>query len=157
MKTTPGNTPGRRQTTRAVLVLATMVGLTGAGAAVATASTTRADSYTMEAYRETIKPWDSVKIPSLSCTTGWLQDVELSPGRIVPKGVQVLEPGGIAVTISDVKSTQVTDWWHKSHFPITGTDADGGPSTATNWAFTSQELVINLHCTTDLSKAAKDR
>jgi hypothetical protein len=131
--------------------------VTGLGVGAASAVSSDPTAYSVEAFRETIKPWDSITIPSLSCPTGYLQDVNLSPGRIVPKGVEVLEPNAIGVTISEVKSTLVTDWWNTPHYPVTGTTTEGGPSTATNWdPFTSHELIIRLHCTTDLSKAFKD-
>ena len=154
-----GPAPGRIRTSLptklavAGVVAAAVVG----GTAVATASaSTTSSSYTVEAFRETVKPWDSISIPSLSCPTGYLEDVNLSPGRM-PGGVQVIEPGAIGVTISDVKSTMVTDWWNKQHYPATGTDASKGFSTATNWdPFSSHELVIKLQCTTDLTKAYKD-
>ena len=132
--------------------------VTGVGVSAATAaSTTSADTYSFEAFRETINPWDSISIPALSCPTGYFKDVELSPGRIVPKGVEVLEPNAIGVTIAAVKSVPVTDWWNTQHHPVTATDPDSGFSTATNWdPISSHELIIRLHCTTDLSKAYKD-
>jgi hypothetical protein len=129
----------------------------GVGVGAASAVSSDPTAYSVEAFRETIKPWDSITIPSLSCPTGYLQDVHLAPGRLVPKGVEVLEPNAIGVTISEVKSTLVKDWWNKPHYPVTGTTTEGGPSTATNWdPFSSHELIIRLHCTTDLTKAFKD-
>ena len=114
-------------------------------------------SYSTEAFRETIRPWDSITIPALSCPTGYLENQDYSPGRIVPKGVEILEPDAIGVTISEVKSTLVTDWWNTPHYPVTGTTPHGGHSTATNWdPFASKELIIRLHCTTDLDKAFMD-
>ena len=143
---------------RVVLVAAVAAAaVTGLGVGTASAVGSDPTAYSVEAFRETVKPWDSITIPSLSCPTGYLQDVHLAPGRIVPKGVEVLEPNAIGVTIAEVKSTTVTDWWNKQHYPVTGTDASGGFSTATNWdPFISHELIIRLHCTTDLSKAFKD-
>jgi len=129
----------------------------GVGAATAASTSTSSDAYSFEAFRETIKPWDSISIPAMSCPTGYFKDVELSPGRIVPKGVEVLEPNAIGVTIAAVKSVPVTDWWNTQHHPVTATDPDSGFSTATNWdPISSHELIIRLHCTTDLSKAYKD-
>ena len=131
--------------------------VTGVGVGAATASSTSTDTYSFEAFRETIKPWDSISIPALSCPTGYFQNVELSPGRIVPKGVEVLEPNAIGVTIAAVKNTPVQDWWNKQHYPVTTTDPDSGFSSATNWdPFSSHELIIRLHCTTDLTKAYMD-
>jgi hypothetical protein len=153
-----GGRPRIRAAGRVALVAAVAAAAV-AGLGVGTASAVSSDptAYSVEAFRETIKPWDSITIPSLSCPTGYLQDVHLSPGRIVPKGVEVLEPNAIGVTITEVKSTQVADWWNKPHYPVTGTTTKGGPSTATNWdPFSSHELSIRLHCTTDLTKAFKD-
>jgi hypothetical protein len=56
-----------------------------------------------------------------------------------------------------VKSIGVTDYWNRTYHPATGTDSGQGWSTATNWdPFASHELVIKLHCTTDLSNAYMD-
>jgi hypothetical protein len=149
----------QRRAAIAVATATAAVALTGLGAtaAHATAPTTPAYMYLHQAFRETIQPWDTVTIPSLLCPTGYLVDERLSVGRIVPKGVQVLEPGGIGVTISYVKSATVVDYWGQTLHLTTGTDADRGHSTATNWdPFSAHELVINLACTTDLGDAAKD-
>ena len=81
-----------------------LAGVGVAAASAASAASAGPASYSTEAFRETIKPWDSISIPALSCPTGYFQDVDLSPGRIVPKGVEVLEPNAIGVTISEVKS-----------------------------------------------------
>jgi hypothetical protein len=141
----------------ALIALTAAAAVAGLGVGAASAASSDPTAYSVEAFRETIKPWDSISIPSLSCPSGYLQDVHLAPGRIVPKGVEVLEPNAIGVTIAEVKSTVVRDWWNTQHYPVTGTDASNGFSTATNWdPFSSHELVIRLHCTTDLSKAFKD-
>ena len=143
---------------RVVLVAAVAAAaVTGLGVGAAAAGGTADETFTVEAFRETVKPWDSIHIPSLSCPRGYLANEELSPGRIVPKGVQVIEPGGVGVTIAEAKGVTTTDWWNRTYHVTTGTDADRGPSSATNWdPFTSHELVINLRCTTDLTKAAKN-
>ena len=52
----------------------------------AASATTSSDTVTVEAFRETVKPWDSISIPSLSCPTGWLVDENLSPSRYAPMG-----------------------------------------------------------------------
>jgi hypothetical protein len=109
----------------------------GANALAAAAAT--GTEYSFVAFRETIKPWDSINIPSVACQFNYLQDKHFSPGRLVPKGVQVVEPGGIGVTITKGTSS--------------GIDSARGQSSATNWAFTNQELVIVLHCTKDPAKA----
>ena len=149
-----------RKVATAVATAAVAAALTGLGATAAHATDAASAptyQYTYEAFRETIQPWDAITIPSLSCPTGYLVDERLSIGRIVPKGVQVLEPGGIGVTISYVKSETVVDYWGQTLHLLTGTDAERGHSTATNWdPFSSHELVINLACTTDLGDAATD-
>ena len=141
-----------------VLVAAASAGiLAGVGVAAASAASAAPATSSTEVFRETIKPWDSITIPALACPTGYLENTDYSPGRIVPKGVEVLEPNAIGVTISEVTSTLVTDWWNTPHYPATGTTTQGGPSTATNWdPFSSRELVIRLHCTTDLDQAYMD-
>src|SRR6478736_6247235 len=116
---------------RAALMATAAVAFTAiSGAAAASAGPA---SYSTEAFRETIRPWDSITIPALSCHTGYLENQDYSPGRIVPKGVEILEPDAIGVTISEVKSTLVTDWRNTPHYPVTGTTPHGGHSTATNW------------------------
>ena len=138
----------------------TALGVTAAHATSATdapATTAPAYMYTHEAFRETIQPWDAITIPSMSCPTGYLVGERLSEGRVVPKGVQVVEPGGVGVTISYVKSATVEDYWGQTLHLTTGTDAERGHSTATNWdPFSAHELVINLACTTELGDAARD-
>ena len=148
--------------TKVVAAIAAAAALTGIGVTAANAADGNpvpdwGYQYTYKAFRETIGPWDSITIPSLSCPTGYLVDERLSVGRIVPKGVQVLEPGGIGVTISYVKDATVVDYWGQTLHLTTGTDAERGHSTATNWdPFSSHELVINLACTTVLADAATD-
>ena len=143
---------------RVVLVAAVAAAaVAGLGVTAATAAGSADETFTVEAFRETVKPWDSIRIPSLSCPRGYLYNEDLSPGRIVPKGVQVVEPGGVGVTIAEAKGVTTTDWWNRTYHVTTGTDADRGSSSATNWdPFTSHELVVNLKCTTDLTKAARN-
>jgi len=105
---------------------------------LAAAAATGSD-YSFVAFRETIKPWDSISIPSVACQGNYLQNKHFSPGRLVPNGVEVVEPGGIGVTITKATAT--------------GIDSVNGQSSATNWGFTNQELAIVLHCTKDPAKA----
>ena len=131
----------------------------GAGITAASASTTATASTSttvIEGFRESVKPWDSITVSSMACPSGsWLLNKDLSPGRYVPLGVEVVEPGLIGVTITG------TDYDHgyggnKNSNPIKGTLSHVGVSTATNWdPFSSRELVVKLHCTTDLSKASQ--
>ena len=138
-----------------VLVTAAAVAaVAGVGVTTASAASTSTETVT-EAFRETIKPWDSITVPSMTCPAGWLVNKDLSPGRYVPLGVEVVEPGLIGVTITG------RDYDHayggdKNSNPITGTLSTGSLSTATNWdPFGSRELVIKLHCTTDITKASQ--
>ena len=50
--------------------------------------------------REVVKPLDSIKIPSRIYPLGYLENTGYSPGRMVPKGVEIVEPGGVSVTIT---------------------------------------------------------
>ncbi len=114
--------------------------------------------YSFEAYRYTLGGFASIHVPGMTCPSGsWLQDAALSPGRIVPHGVEVIEPGGVGVTIpradlgSRAEKTSLG-----TYFYLDGTDRAGN-ATATNWdPFSSRELIINLHCTTNPSKAATE-
>ena len=139
----------------AVLVAAgAAAAVAGVGVSTASAASTSSDTVT-EAFRETIKPWDSVAVPSMACPAGWLVNKDLSTGRYVPLGVEVVEPGLIGVTITG------RDYDHayggdKNSNPIKGTLSTGSFSSATNWdPLGSRELVIKLHCTTDITKASQ--
>ena len=136
--------------------------VTGIGVAEASAANTadETDTVVVTAFFETIKPWDSISIPSLACPEGsYLQSGDWSPGRIVPNGVEVLEPryglapgGAIGATIPTPVRVAVRTETGAVKYAASGTD--GGGASATNWDFTaSHDLVIKLHCTTNLSKA----
>jgi hypothetical protein len=153
------------QGSRRRLVIAGLVATTAsagiiaasAGAASATDATPQPApiDQTGEVFRATIKPLDSITIPSTSCGTNYLlENADVSPGRIVPRGVEIAgDSGWIGTTIThsayrshNPNGTEV--WLHN------GTDASKGASTATNWdPFNSHELVVNLHCTVDWGKA----
>jgi hypothetical protein len=152
--------------TKVAIASAAVVAAIGIGATAASGSSTTtsssSDSSTTMAFSATVKPWQTVGIPSLSCPAGsYLQKADYSPGRIVPLGVEVLEPryglapgGAVGVTIGAAKATPELRGGYL-YYPLTGTNADGAISSATNWdpAF-SHDIVINLHCTTDFAKAA---
>jgi hypothetical protein len=148
-------------TTKAVLITAAAAAVvTGVGVAEASASDTGDDTVVVTALFETVKPWDSISIPSLSCPGGsYLQSGDWSPGRIVPAGVEVLEPryglapgGAIGVTIPTPVRVAVRTETGAIRYAAAGTD--GGGASATNWDVTaSHDLVIRLHCTTNLAKA----
>lgn len=147
------NGPSRRKRSllaKGVVALVAAGAITGLGATAAMAAE---PASSQEQFSEIIKPLDSINIPNLVCSSGYLEDVDYSPGRVVPRGVQVLEPGGIGVTITKAKyGSAVND----EYWPLIGIDTVNGPASATNWdPFTAKELTVKLHCTNDLSKAAK--
>ena len=147
--------------TKVVLATAAAAAVvTGVGVAEANAALTHDDTVVVTAFFESIKPWDSISIPSLSCPEGsYLQSGDWSPGRIVPAGVEVLEPryglapgGAIGATIPTPVRVAVRTETGAVRYAATGTD--GGGASATNWDFTaSHDLLIKLHCTTNLAKA----
>jgi len=151
--TSPDNRPRNRRSLlgKGAAVLLATGALIGAGAGVASAAEDPRPR--QEYFSEVIKPFDSISIPSMQCSSGWLEDVDHSPGRIVPRGVAVSEPGSVGVTISKTEygTSTVDDTW-----PLIGFDSAGGRATATNWnPFASAEVKIELHCTNDWDKAAK--
>ena len=141
---------------RATLVPVTAGMITGVGGAVATANDTTEPASsvtTYEVFRATVKPWDSIRIPDLRCPTGYLHDNDYSPGRMVPRGVEVVEPGGVGVTITH---TTGPVWVENGRLvqPQDRSDSDHSYSGATNWdPFTSHEVVVKLHCTWDTDQA----
>jgi len=150
---------GRRLVIAGLVATAASAGVIAAGAGAASASDTTPQpaptSKTVEVFRENIGPLNSITIPSTSCGGNYLlENTDVSPGRIVPRGVEIAgDSGWIGTTISHSA--------YRSHQPNTaevwlhhGTDASTGVSTATNWdPFNSHELVVKLHCTIDWSKA----
>ena len=136
-------------------VAAAVTGLSGAVATADGAGDTGPDVKTYEVFREVVKPWDSIKIPSASCPGSYLHDHDYSPGRIVPAGVEVVEPGGVGVTIAP--GTEKGPVWAENGRlvqPIDGWDANQAYSGATNWdPVTSREVVIKIHCTSDTDHA----
>lgn len=135
------------------LAAAAVTGLTGPVATADGADSASPTITTYEVFREVVKPWDSITVPSRSCPSGYLHNHNYSPGRMVPAGVEVVEPGGVGVTIT--KSTGPV-WVENGRLvqPINGYDANHAYSGATNWdPFASHELVIKLHCTSDIDHA----
>lgn len=146
----------KRALTKGLLVAgaaAALVGI-GGGMAVAESQTATSTEWVVTAFGEHVKPSDSIRIPSMSCGGGYLKDADYSPGRVVPRGVEVIEPGGVGVTITHAKyglMDPTGKWW-----PVTGTDSMQGWSTATNWdPFSGHDLTIKLHCTSNPDDAAK--
>lgn len=89
------------------------------------------------AYRGYLAGMQSVSLPAFTCPADypWLVNQNLSPGRMVPDGVAVDEPGGIAVSIGDPTRD-------------THSRANGWRSgSATNWKFSPQNLIVSAVCT----------
>ena len=138
-----------------VTAAAVVTGLSGAVATADGAGDAGPDVKTFEVFREAVRPWDSIRIPSASCPGGFLHNQNYSPGRIVPTGVEIVEPGGVGVTIAP--GTETGPIWTENDRlvqPIAGWDANEAYSGATNWdPFTSREVVIKVHCTWDTDLA----
>ncbi len=95
------------------------------------------------AYHGYLTGLQSVSLPAFTCPADypWLVDQNLSPGRIVPPGVRVLEPGGIGVTIG-------------AHTRDTDSRANGWRSgSATNWSPSPQILTVSAVCTNNRAES----
>ena len=134
----------------------------GLGVAEAAAMNSESDTFMVHGFTETIKPWDSISIPAMTCPEGsYLEHVDLSPGRLVPHGVQVLElqygqapNGAVGATIFSGPWVGVRDATGKVVSVKTGTQREG--SSATNWDPANPHTIqVNLSCTTNVSKAVK--
>ncbi|WP_308467012.1 hypothetical protein [Rathayibacter soli] len=129
--------------TAAGLVAASIVGVAGAATAATASTATATSATTATEWSVRLPALTETNIPQLVCPASkpFLINQELSPARLVPRGVQVIESGfGIFVTIP----SPVHD----------GSGTAGGISSvgavATNWDFFStQDLTIKLHCTSD--------
>ncbi len=144
---------------------ATLAGIALAGATAVSASATQPgrsagppatqtgpepEDMWVDAFEASVKPWGGVDIPALTCPRykGYLGGMQprylvnqvYSPGRAVPRGVQVLESGGVGVTIPGVQTGN-------SYGIVIGTSGTG--ATATNWGLSEVKLVIRLRCTAD--------
>ncbi len=90
----------------------------------------------------TLHGWQGVTLNGWHCDSAhpWLVNTNYSPGRIVPAGVEVDEPGGVGVTLGgDYTSGEmnaVNGW------------SNGGDS-AMNWDVVDRHLQIWAHCTND--------
>ena len=146
--------------TRTVQAVTVAIAVAGAvvGVGVGRAAGHDGSITTREVFRSWVKPWETIQIPQLSCPPGtYLENRHLSPGRVVPKGLRVDEPGSIGVTINEVTKEDV--FYEGTTYNMhTGTDPDRlySLSSATNWdPFTSHEVAISLSCTTEVSEGAR--
>jgi hypothetical protein len=108
------------------------------------ASTASSDE-TVLVYRAELKGLQSVSLPDYQCPAdhAWLKDANLAPGRIVPPGVSVDEPGSIGVTIQHAHNGtgNLAVGWNSDE------------SSATNWDVNSHLLSISATCTNDPDQA----
>ena len=120
-----------------------------AGVLLAEAGSAEAGTLTsVERYRATLGPLQSVMLPNLACPAGtYLHDADYSAGRTVPNGVQVVENGGVGVSMSGATVAAVQPKGLPLGVQVKDTTA--GPASATNWALSNRELVIILVCTTN--------
>jgi hypothetical protein len=136
--------------TKIVAIALAAIALCGVGIGTASAATpvdglrgvsitnNATDSTTsVVAYHSYLTGLQSVSLPAFTCPGDypWLIDQNLSPGRIVPPGVRVDEPGGIGVTIGNPSrdnDSRVNGWRSGS---------------ATNWSPSPQILTVSTVCT----------
>lgn len=115
------------------------IGLADSASAATTATRTRV----VEAWSASLPPLASTGIPQLVCPADvpYLVNQDFSPGRVVPRGVEVVESAlGIGVTIP---KTYVNDPW------VTARGSGGFAASATNWDFVGHKVAVKLHCTSD--------
>lgn len=127
-----------------VVLAATALCGIGAGAAFAATPTATSSNETLLVYRDQLKGLQSVRLPDYQCPADhpWLENVNLAPGRIVPPGVSVDEPGSVGVTI-DGPTTGVANL-------TVGWSSD--ESSATNWDINPHLLSIYATCTNEQSQ-----
>jgi hypothetical protein len=137
-----------------VLVTAAAVAaVAGVGVTTASAASTSTETVT-EAFRETIKPWDSITVPSMTCPAGWLVNKDLSQADTSPSASRSWSRASSGHHHRQGLRPRVRR--RQELEPHQGTLSTGSLSTATNWdPFGSRELVIKLHCTTDITKASQ--
>lgn len=138
----PSRTMTRRSSTKtAVVALASAAGL--ALGAAGTASATESGAQ----WSSTLPGSTTTTVPGVWCpaSTPYLKNYDYAPTRIVPKGVEVIEEGGVGVTLD--ANWGPGEWTNEPgrstrRWPI---GIFGG--TATNWATVNRAFHINLHCT----------
>lgn len=102
----------------------------------------------------------NVRPQSCPAATPYLKDQNLSPGRLVPNGVEVIEMGGIGVSIGAEFGPKIpyNDPQGAGGFPgiakptiQLATGIAGG--TATNWGSDGRDFIVKLWCTSDTRQA----
>lgn len=147
------NTKTKKTLLRSTLT-ATLATAVAAGVLLAEAGSAEAGTLTsVERYRATLGPLQSVGLPDMACPAGtYLHNANYSPGRLVPPGVQVVENGGVGVSMSGATVAAVQPKGLPLGVEVKDTTA--APASATNWSLSSRELVIILVCTTNPYNAA---
>jgi hypothetical protein len=147
------NTKTKKTLLRSTLT-ATLATAVAAGVLLAEAGSAEAGTLTsVERYRATLGPLQSVGLPDMACPAGtYLHNANYSPGRLVPPGVQVVENGGVGVSMSGATVAAVQPKGLPLGVEVKDTTAP--PASATNWSLSSRELVIILVCTTNPYNAA---
>ena len=120
---------------------ATIATTLAAGVLLAEAGSAEAGTLTsVERYRATLGPLQSVGLPDMTCPAGtYLHNANYSPGR--------LENGGVGVSMSGATVAAVQPKGLPLGVEVKDTTA--APASATNWSLSSRELVIILVCTTN--------
>ena len=120
-------------------------------AASAAPESTESRTTSIRIWVSNMKPSDSESIPGAECPAEYpylLNEQKSSPLRGVAPGIEVIDPNNaITVTGYDVKTQNIENY-------AVAVGWEGG--IATNWwALDSRLLVIDMHCTNDLSLAKK--
>jgi hypothetical protein len=164
MFTTPKRRRGRRLSVSAKVALAStaaLAALVGTGVSTASASPVshaQGDTVELVAYTQDIKPWQTVSIPSLSCTGAYPYLVAASyspPGVLVPPGVKVEQTGAIGVYINGTASQEayVNNQEYMWSYGTLPTDNSGHTASATNWDLTQDHVLrIDIFCTSNFVK-----
>jgi hypothetical protein len=141
------------KSTLAAALAGTIATTVAAGVMVAEAGSAEAGTLTsVQRYGITLDPLQSVALPTMSCPAGtYLYNVNYSPGRLVPHGVQVVENGDVGVTISGATKAAI----QPKGLPLGVSVYDGteGSASATNWSLFPRAVAIILVCTTNPNSA----
>ncbi len=127
---------------RTAAIVCAAAAVCGAFAVTTTADAAPAHSEeTVLAFSATLDDLHSTAIPDFTCPADhpWLVDQNLAPGRLVPPGVSVDEPGSIGVSVSTAHgdaNNRTTGW-------------QGDESSATNWDVHTHVVSVYGHCTND--------
>jgi hypothetical protein len=153
MKRTTKRTTKPTRTLRRSAVAVTLATAAAAGVVLAEAGSAEAGTLTsVEGYRTTLGPLQSVGLPTMKCPAGtYLHNADYSPGRLVPHGVQVVENGDVGVTISGATKAAI----QPKGLPLGVSVYDGteGSASATNWSLFPRAVAIILVCTTNPNSA----